>query len=114
MIVWSGFHPGTINLDIAPATYQIREPQLTLTNVKWHPDCPAETFSFFACQIQVDETAAPIDCLIYHPHPETKPEHFQSPNVLEVLAPKLPDIRYGQTVYLKTDPAQIEIQPNEN
>ena len=78
----SQFHPGTINLDIAPSRYQIVRAKQTFNDLKWHPDRPAETFSFFDCTIDG------IPALIYHPHPETKPEHFQSPTVLEILAPK--------------------------
>ncbi|MFT5107872.1 MAG: hypothetical protein ACI9UA_003507 [Pseudoalteromonas tetraodonis] len=100
----SGLHPGTINLDISPASYQIIHSKLTLTKVRWHPDCPAETFSFFDCQLEGHPA------LIYYPHPETKPEHFQSESVLEVLAPKLAGIHYGQTLRLTTDPHQLRIR----
>ena len=97
-----GFFPGTINLDISPASYRILQPKQTIADLRWHPDCPPETFSFFDCRI--DGEAA----LIYYPHPETKPEHFQSPSVLEILAPELEGIRYGKRVQLSTKPQQIE------
>jgi hypothetical protein len=102
-----GMHPGTINLDIAPARYEIVRAKLTLTNIHWHPDCPAETFSFFDCQIEL--AGLTTRALIYYPHPETKPEHFQSPSVLEIIAPKIENLSYGQTVRVSTDPTQIRL-----
>ena len=100
----SGFFPGTINLDIAPATYQILKPKLTLKNIHWHPDCPPETFSFFDCQLDGE------NALIYYPHPETKPEHFQSEGVLEIIGPKIKNLMYGQK--LKLTPAREQFQIN--
>ena len=99
----SGFHPGTINLDIAPASYEIVAARLTLTNIQWHPDCPPETFSFFDCLLGT------TPALIYYPHPETKPGHFQSPTVLEVLAPKIEGLSYGQRLHFTPDPGQLLI-----
>ena len=103
----SGFHPGTINLDIAPASYEIMEARLTLTDIQWHPACPPETFSFFDCQLGTTRA------LIYYPHPETKPEHFQSPTVLEILAPKIDNLAYGQKLNFTPDPSQLVIHPEK-
>jgi len=103
-----GFHIGTINLSITPVRYKVIRPRLTLADVKWHPDCPAETFSFFDCKLFA-KGEPPVSALIYRPHPETKPEHFQADDVLEVLAPNLPDIDYGQTIDLLPDPAQLQL-----
>ena len=106
----SAFYPGTINLDISPARYEVIAPKLTLPDVQWHPDCPPETFSFFDCQIcEPGAEAKPVDALIYRPHPETKPEHFHDPTVLEILAPKLPSLSYGQTLKIEPDPSQLRI-----
>lgn len=105
----SGIHPATINLDISPAMYQIVRAKLTLHNICWQPDYPAETFSFFDCQITQPATGRSTSALIYYPHPETKPEHFQSSSVLEILAPKLADLNYGQKLQLAPDPSQLRI-----
>ena len=104
----SAFHRGTINLDITPAVYEIVRPKLTLESILWHPECPPESFSFFDCRISRADLPA-TDALIYYPHPETKPEHFQSPGVLEILAPRLEGIRYGQTLQLEAECDQIAI-----
>jgi hypothetical protein len=82
----SGFYLGTINVSIVPCTYRVLQPRCTLTAVKWHPVAPAETFSFFDVRL-IRDGKPPVDGLIYFPHPETKPEHFQTPDVLELLFP---------------------------
>ena len=102
-----GIFPGTINLDIAPWRYEAIEPKRTLTNIQWHPGCPPETFSFFDCEIAAASGDARTRGLIYFPHPETKPEHFQSPSVLEILAPRLPGLQYGDTLEFSVDPSQL-------
>lgn len=104
-----GIHTGTLNLDISPARYEILQSKLTLTKIQWHPDCPPEDFSFFDCEIAVIGGKAPISALIYYPHPETKPEHFQAASILEVLAPKLPDLHYGQVIEITPAPEQLRL-----
>jgi len=106
----SGLHPGTINLDLSPASFEILRPKLTLTNIHWHPHCPPETFSFFDCRLGQPGVETDIAALIYYPHPETKPEHFQASTVLEILAPKLEGLTYGQKLGIEPDPSQLRIR----
>jgi len=56
---------------------------------------PPEDFSFKRCRLNG------VDALIYYPHPDTKPDHHQSPDVVEVLAPKMETIVYGSKVVLE-------------
>ena len=107
------FHPGTINLDIAPAQIEIVTPRLTLADVRWHPNCPPETFSFFDCTISGAEIPS-TRALIYRPHPETKPEHFQSPTVLEILAPRIETLSYDMRLQLEADSSQIRFRSDQN
>ena len=53
--------------------------------VKWHPDCAPEDFSFFVARMALDEEGAaePVDGYIYRPHPETKPDRKGSPRTKE-------------------------------
>ena len=101
----SGFYLGTLNISIAPSGYKINAPEYTFTDVKWHPDYPAETFSFAHCQLVVRECS--YDGLIYYPHPETKIGHFQDDSILEVIAPKIPNLAYGDRLTLKINPQAI-------
>ncbi len=103
----SCYFGGTINVRIAPCTYQVVRAPLTLWQVKWHPVEPAEDFSFFDVRVRQPEGGAPVDGKIYYPHPDTKPDHFQSPDVLELLLPYLKGIAAGSELILEMDPAQI-------
>lgn len=99
------YHPGTLNLSIAPWRYEVVQPRLTFRQVQWHPTAPAEDFSFFDCVLilQGKDYAG----LIYYPHPETKPEHFQDDDILEVLAPMIDGANYGSTVHLTVASGQM-------
>lgn len=101
-----GFHPATINVSIAPRFYQIVAPRLTFRTVKWHPTEPAEDFSFFDVRVTVPGRD-PVSGLIYQPHPETKPEHFQQPDVLELLLPFVDGVAYGDAIQLEVPAAQM-------
>lgn len=104
----SSFHLGTLNLSIAPRRYRVLRPWRTFEHLKWHPVEPAETFSFFEARLRHGgESHA---ALIYLPHPETKPEHFQAADVLEVLAPWIEGLDYDQMVELEIDPAQMVVE----
>ena len=104
-----GFYSGTVNVSIAPLQYRVREPRLTFRQVKWHATEPAEDFSFFDVRL-ARSGGERVDGLIYYPHPETKPEHFQKPDVLELLLPFVEGIRYGAALELEIPREQMEIK----
>ncbi|NJM47737.1 MAG: hypothetical protein HC860_17530 [Alkalinema sp. RU_4_3] len=104
-------HPyfsGTINISIAPLNYLVKQAKHTFRALKWSADGPAEDFSFFDCRlILLDDRR--FDGLIYYPHPETKPEHFQDPEILEVMMPLIEGLDYGDRLVLAIDRTQIEL-----
>jgi hypothetical protein len=104
----SAYFPGTINLSIAPCKYKIKQAKYTFKQVKWSPNDPAEDFSFFDCQISIDVDRV-LNGLIYYPHPETKPEHFQSPDILEIIAPFIGDLAYEQELIIAVNSQQLNI-----
>jgi hypothetical protein len=104
------YFTGTINVSIAPYKYCIKQSKYTFRAVKWSPTEPAEDFSFFDCRIVLDR-ATTLEGLIYYPHPETKPEHFHPPDILEILTEFIPDLQYGKEIRLEIDRTQIEIYP---
>jgi hypothetical protein len=106
-----GYFPGTINLSIAPHQYAIRNAKYTFRNLKWSPTSPAEDFSFFDCRLLISGDRS-ISGLIYYPHPETKPEHFQAADILEILAPPIDALSYGDEIVLEVDRLQIDILDN--
>ncbi|PSB54309.1 hypothetical protein [Chamaesiphon polymorphus] len=105
----SGYFPGTINLSIAPCKYAVKQAKYTFKQVKWSPNDPAEDFSFFDCQILLAVDLV-LDALIYYPHPETKPEHFQSPDILEIVAPFFSNLAYENELIITVSSQQINIE----
>ena len=101
-----GVFRGTINISVAPLKPEPVRAMHTFRGVKWHDDTAAEDFSFFQIRIAL-AGEPPVGGYIYWPHPETKPDHFQSPHVIEILAPTLDGITGGATVQIWTDPGQI-------
>jgi hypothetical protein len=106
----SCYHLGTLNVSIAPLSYRVLRSKWTFPKVKWHPTEPAEDFSFFDVVVHRDY-AAHVSGLIYFPHPETKPEHFQSPDVLELLLPWTEGLGYGSELRLDVPPEQMAFTP---
>ena len=105
----AGFHPGTVNVDVSPWSFRPGPDALLFERVKWHPDLPAETFSF--ARAALVRGGARFPAWIYWPHPETKPEHFQPGGVAEILAPPIDGLAYGDRVALETDSSQARWAP---
>lgn len=101
------FFPGTLNINIRPYKFKLYNPQYTFETVKWNPNSPSETFSFSCCQIFYQQ--AQYTALIYYPHPETKPTHFQDDSTLEILTQPLDGIQYGHSMQLNLNPKEIDI-----
>jgi hypothetical protein len=106
--------PGTVNVSIAPHLFKVKKPKYTFRKVKWNPQYPAEDFSFSGCEIIVRVGAR--HCLaptysgwIYYPHPETKIGHFQDESIIEVIAPKIDNLQYGDRLDLKLNKQEIAI-----
>ena len=102
-----GYYLGTINLSISPYQYEVKQAKYTFRQVKWSANEPAEDFSFFDCRLVRPDGIIPG--YIYYPHPETKPEHFQPPNTLEIMSSFIPNLRYNNELIIELNPNQIEI-----
>lgn len=100
------YHRGTLNVSIVPLRYQVVAPRLTFRQLKWHPTEPAEDFSFFDIRLLRDHLPA-VEGLIYFPHPDTKPAHFQKPDVLELLFPFIEGLTYGAEIRLAVSLEQM-------
>lgn len=101
-----GFFPGTVNVDVTPWSFRPGPDALRLERVAWHPDAPPETFSF--ARAALVRRGRRHRALVYWPHPETKPEHFQPPGVVEILAVRVPGLEPGDAVQIETPPGQAE------
>jgi hypothetical protein len=47
---------------------------------------------------------------IYFPHPDTKPTHFQTPDVLELLLPWTEGLGYGTRIRLDVPAEQMSFR----
>jgi hypothetical protein len=98
-------YPATINVSIAPNTFKLIAPKVTMKNIKWSLDHDAETFSLSPCFLSVNNTEYPA--YIYYPHPETKIGHFKNDSLLEILSQHIPDVPYGTQLRLRLNQAEI-------
>ncbi|WP_169927024.1 hypothetical protein [Brunnivagina elsteri] len=103
----SPYFSGTLNISIHPHRYRVKSFKYTFINVKWSSIQPAEDFSFADCRILFNDSS--FEGLIYYPHPDTKPDHFQAADILEVIAPKIDGLKYGDELILECDRTQIDI-----
>lgn len=103
----TGFFKGTLNVSISPKTFRIVKPEFTFRSVEWTDKHPPEDFSFSRCRILLKH--AKYDALIYYPHPETKVRHFQNPSIVEIIAPPIPEIEYGQRIVVEYNPLEITV-----
>jgi hypothetical protein len=94
----SGCYFGTLNVSIAPGQWKIVRPAFHFENVKWTDLHPPETFSFLPCDIRY--CAVTVKGWLYYPHPETKAAHWQDASVMEIIAPRLEGLRYGEQIDL--------------
>ena len=102
------FHPGTINVSIAPATFEMVNPEYTFRQVAWTDLHPPEDFSFSRCTVRFK--GGKYAGYVYYPHPETKKRHFESASLLEIISGFIPEIQYGERVELELNANEIRIQ----
>ncbi len=103
----SGTFNGTLNIDIRPFEFKMLKPEFTFHNVEWTDLHPPEHFSFCRCRVMVHDVA--YDGWVYYPHPETKKRNFQNPSLVEVIAPPIPGIQYGDALEVELNPERIEV-----
>jgi len=106
----TAFYRGTLNVSIRPYTITLTRPRFTFRQVKWIEGFPPEDFSFSPCKLTFEGHT--YDSWIYYPHPETKTKHFQDPSILEIIAPYIPNISYGDKVELHLNSREIELSTN--
>ena len=103
----SDYYQGTLNLSIAPHQFEIVQADKTFLDVRWAVGFAAENFSFLSCRIKFSDIYYPG--LVYYPHPETKKRHFQSNSMIEVLAPMIDNLNYGDELLLQYDEQKLRV-----
>ena len=101
------FYCGTLNAQFNCSSIVLKHFDYHFKQVKWHTKMPAEDFKFCRCNILVKEQS--FAALIYQPQEQTKIEHFQPKNQLELLAPFIEHINYGDTLALDIPEQSINI-----
>lgn len=104
----SGYFEGTLNISIAPLTFEMSAPEFTFEGVAWTDLHPPETFSFSRCKVLFKGMEYPG--WVYYPHPETKKTHFQDPSLIEVVTCEIPEIQYGDGIEVEINPREITIK----
>jgi CTP-dependent riboflavin kinase len=99
------FYRGTLNVSIAPSTFKLGQAEYKFPKVQWTSKHPAEDFSFSRCRLVYKNVR--YEGWVYYPHPETKKRHFQNPSLIEIIAPVIPEIKYGDKVEIEINPQEI-------
>ncbi|MFT5814584.1 MAG: hypothetical protein ACI9VT_002345 [Psychroserpens sp.] len=94
----SHFYPATLNAQFNCHSIVLNHFDHYFKQVKWHDNMAAEDFKFYRCHILLNSTFYPA--LIYQPQVETKTEHWQPINQLELLAPFIAHVDYGDVLTL--------------
>lgn len=102
----SGYYPGTLNLRVG-RRLRLTRPRYRFSGVRWTDRHGPENFSFSPCLVEY--RGVRYRGLIYVPHPSTKPEHYQDPDVVEVIAHWIGDIASGATVRLHVDAREVTV-----
>ena len=103
----SEFHDGTLNVDIAPLSFALVNPARTFRAVEWTDLHPPEDFSFAHCRIEY--RGALHAGWVYRPHPETKAAHYQPPTVMEIIAPFIAGLAYGDEVVISVRSDEVQL-----
>lgn len=102
------YHMGTINVDISPFSFDIKQPKHYLEKIAWSEHIGPESFYFF--DVRLTFLNANYEGLVYMPDPATKEEHHQKPTVLELLLPKVDGLEYDARVFMSLRDDQLELR----
>jgi len=103
----TALYSGTLNISIHPERFRIKNAEYKFSQVAWTAKHPPEDFSFSRCRILHDNRK--YSGWIYYPHPETKIRHHQNFSVVEIIAPLIPGISYGDRVEIEMNSMEVEI-----
>jgi len=102
---------GTLNISIAPYEFEMKKPEHKFKKVKWTELTNAEDFLLSRCKVKFK--GKEYNGWVYYPDPKTKKEHFQSMSTVEVLAPFIEGIKYGNKLELSLNSNEIQITNKE-
>jgi hypothetical protein len=104
----SGFHLATLNVSTAPAAVHIHTPAHRFEEVDWTRVHGPESFEFVHVGLELRDRV--VEAWGYRPTPETKAAHPQPPEVLEVIAPFVPELVQAREVVVLLDPREVRVE----
>lgn len=105
----SGFHLATLNISTIPWIVLIENPAFHFENVKWTELHQPESFDFIKVFLILGDRRVPG--WGYRPTPETKAGHPQPKDVLEVIAPFIPEVHSEPELLLELNLSEAAVQP---
>lgn len=108
----SGYHPATLNLSTRPAALHFHAPPHRFDDVRWTDLHGPETFEFVHVVLELPH--GEVEGWGYRPTAETKAAHPQPADVLEVIAPYVPELEQTDTLVLRLDPAEVSVTRPES
>ena len=106
------FFKGTLNISLQDSNFKLGRPRHFFPLVRWSDDLPPENFSFYQCSLTMKQSSTIYESFVYWPHPSTKPEFKQDPSVLEVIAPFIEGVHYGDEIIITADSSNINLSAN--
>jgi hypothetical protein len=103
----NGYYIATVNAQFNYHAIVLNLYDHYFEQVKWYENMPTENFKFCQCHILKNSTSYPA--LIYQPQVETKVEHLQPINQLELLAPLIEHLHYGDVISLNISNAKVTL-----
>ncbi|WP_448211566.1 hypothetical protein [Colwellia sp. MEBiC06753] len=101
------FYNGTINAMLERCSaVEILKADIELIDVKWSKHHQAESFQFINCSILFGDRV--YKSMIYQPKKSTKIGHLQPNNVIEILAPKIAQLHYGDKIVIDVSSQNIK------
>jgi hypothetical protein len=104
----SDCHPATLNLSTGPASVHIRAPAHRFEDIHWTDVHGPETFEFVHVVLELE--GREVEGWGYRPTAATKAAHPQPPEVLEVIAPYLPELETSDALVLRLDPDEVSVE----
>lgn len=107
----SDYFKGTLNVDIRPFSYKVKNPKYYFKDVNWSAHIPSENFYFFDVTAFINGKI--YFGLIYMPDPNTKVAHIQPKTVIEIILPHIKGINNNDQITLDIMQYNL-VSANEN
>jgi len=101
------YYLGTINAQFSCREIRLDNSDFHFKSIKWLANFPSEDFKFYKCFIL--NKMEKIPALVYQPASETKINHFQAKNVLEIITVKIAGLSYGDPLILEIERSKVTL-----